>query len=283
MPKEDNLYDSVKKMITTFTFCAANAFQEKVSTNLKNLVEENKFKEAKNPRILTSGYLPNLSYHCLSMIPAIIVRERIEEGTSKFVISGVTAGIETTIGVPLEVMGMQKFLKESYGLDISQRRLDVMRRVFIPFGMRNTLVWIGFNDPSENMMEAAGKGAIAGLVTTLPDTLENFMMRHGPEINLWESFIKACKQTRAMTPSTMMMASLIRAASVGISAGGLSKETREALEKSFDSLFSKAEKYEEKYDAIAPEATPSKPIATNVSEKDTKEKKYKAGHNFIRH
>lgn len=242
-PEEIKPVHNITEIATIFTQCLANTLQERASINSKSLVESNWPLSGikNNPRILTNGFVPHLGYHGLAMFPALLIRERIKKDTPNFLVSLATTTIESTVGIPLEVRGLEKVLKDNLGVDISQRRLEIASRVFCPFYVRNYLAWMVFNDPSENMAKRAAMGGVAGLASSIPDTIGNFVMKYGPELSISESYIKAAKETASLSYGNLGKSLALRSASGAVSALIFSPKAQKMLIEIFDPLVQTAD------------------------------------------
>ena len=244
-PEEIKPVHNIATIAAILTQCVANTVQERASINSKSLVESNwPLSNIKNnPKILTSGFVPHLSYHGLAMFPALLIREHIDKDTSSSVISLATTTVETSIGVPLEVKGLEKVLKNNLGIDISKRRMDVASRVFCPFYVRNYLAWMVFNDPSENIAKRGMMGGVAGLASSIPDTIGNFAMKYGPDLSVTESYIRAAKEIAAMPWENLGKSFTLRGASGAASALIFSPQVQKMLTEIFDPLVQAADRH----------------------------------------
>jgi len=132
---------------------------------LAALHEDKKF--TANLSSLTSGISSRLLYSGVVTYPILQVRKFLEEKNApKFQINFAAAAINTAIGVPLELNSSIKTFN-ALGLDIKKGDLVKMSAAsFVPFMVRNAIVWSQINEEYPNLLAKSATAAVAGVVST---------------------------------------------------------------------------------------------------------------------
>ncbi len=139
-----------------------NVFQRQVLHNLglRALHRDDSLKTSRQG--LTSGISSRFTYNALVTYPTLHIRKFLEQQeASKFEINFISIGIDTAIGVPLELNGSIKTM-QSLGVQVKKSDLIKMTsRSFLPFAIRNGLVWSQINADSQSFpIDVAASGIV---------------------------------------------------------------------------------------------------------------------------
>ncbi len=138
-----------------------NVFQRQVLHNLglRALHRDDSLKTSRQG--LTSGISSRFA-NALVNYPILNIRKTLEQQeASKFEINFISTGIDTAIGVPLELNGSIKTM-QSLGVQVKKSDLIKMTsRSFLPFAIRNGLVWSQINADSQSFpIDVAASGIV---------------------------------------------------------------------------------------------------------------------------
>jgi hypothetical protein len=144
-----------------------NVFQRQVMHNLGLRALHKEASSGSSYQGLTSGISSRFAYNALVTYPTLHIRKILEQqDASKFQINFVSAGIDTAIGVPLELNGSIKTM-QSLGVDV--KKADLMKmtsRSFFPFAIRNGLVWSQINADSKSLPTDIVTAGVSGALSS---------------------------------------------------------------------------------------------------------------------
>ncbi len=198
----------------TFIQYGINAGQERVASNVKSLIESNSLHKI-NSKTILSGFLSNVGYHYVSMLPAAKILNKVKDKDFDFLNVIAPTIVETLFGVPLEVKGFQKVLSEM-GVEIAGKLTRISYKVAPAYFVRNAGFWSAMNNEIEdsNLLEQGVKIFAKGFISSFPDSVGNFVMKYNPSLSVGESYLAALKETVKMSPQTILKAGAVRGLSV---------------------------------------------------------------------
>jgi hypothetical protein len=220
-----------------------NSLQRQVANNLGFLFTSGK-KVAITPNLLLGGFESRLAYNFFAIGPALLLRNYLDENNhNKIATSLLVAGVETTIGVPMEVYGSKNLLK-TLGIEFDIKQLPRnSARIFVPALARNSLSWLAVGATPQDTTFPAKIGiaaALNALSTPLQNTC-NIILENSALSN--KELIKEVINKFAEDPKLLFRGASIRAIS-GIAATFiLSKETAVFLKEEITNLATSIENH----------------------------------------
>ncbi len=142
---------------------------------------------------LLNGISSRVAYNSLVTYPILHIRKELEEKeASKFQINFAAAGIDTFIGVPLELNGSIKTMQK---LGVNVEKTDLLKmtsKSFVPFLFRNLLVWSEINKESQGMPNDIAR---AGVVGAFSSPLHNIGIKMAESFNE-KTILEAMNKTK---------------------------------------------------------------------------------------
>jgi hypothetical protein len=217
-----------------------NAIQRQALTNL-GIVALYKGKE-KNPVSFSSlgnGLGSRLAYQVVANYPALSVRKILTDKTEvpAFTINLATTGVETGLGVSLEVNSSLKTLK-LLGIDVTKKDLlAASTRTFLPFFVRNGLAWWAINsNTQDNMTSKIAYGAAAGAISTPFHNVGIKAIENSPG-KTWQETWEAISKDIQSQPKSFLRGASFRSASIAATALFLSPQATDYILKKCSEIF----------------------------------------------
>ncbi|MDX2082765.1 MAG: hypothetical protein SFV53_02115 [Rickettsiales bacterium] len=192
-----------------------------------------------NPHIFIQGFRYRAIQQLFVIGPCLEVRRRLKDNypqIDNYTLSAATSAIDTPANAILETRAAKNVLAKM-GKDISSNRefFNTAKLTILPLFVRGYLVWLANNSDETNLSQKALYGGIAGIVSAIPDSFSNAVMRTS-------SYDKTVIQNYLQAVKAMSLKNTIQAAPYRFPAGAtasvlLSQKVGEEICKILDPLF----------------------------------------------
>lgn len=225
-----------------------NTVFRQATSNVKNILDNPGSQNAmtsifeKGPGFLVAGISSRFAYAGGVYAPSLFFGDMMrEKGYSKTAWAASTA-FETLGGTLLEVRAAKILRPEMVNFAAG------FQGAIFPFLVRNGLTWLAVpTDKGENLFQSFIKGAFAGAVSAVPDTIGSKTMyklacESGSKICSAQELMGAMKygfQSSMTNLPNLLAATMVRTAAGGISAMLLSEKLKEAMAEAFNLLSQK--------------------------------------------
>lgn len=226
-----------------------NTLFRQAAANIKNFFDNPdgqktlmEFVRGKGPSFFTAGVTSRFAYSFGVLTPSLLVGDKMREsGYSKSTALVPSIIMETLGGNFLEVRATRQLRPEMKNFAAA------FQGSLFPFLVRNSLAWLAIpTDKQENLFQSFAKGAFAGAVSAVPDTIGSKTMYKlatesqsticsGPELM---RAMKHSFRAALANPRNLLMASGVRTAAGGVSSVLLSEKFKEEIAQALNQVHS---------------------------------------------